>query len=196
MGPDGGGLQPGSESAECSSAPLPVLNLRRKVLDDTVPAGCPAIITWRAYSTTLGTTPPWTACPMTPTHCGPSLRGTHAGAQVPMAWREHLASQGVRTGRSVLHHQVRSTCGTRKFLLQLADGRVVETVGIPIDEDGGGVSRLTVCVSSQVRGAWGSTWSVEAGGRVDGWAVKRGRPVAESACLWAAGMVCSVQCGH
>ena len=36
--------------------------------------------------------------------------------------------QGVRTGRSVLHHEVAAADGTRKFLLQLADGRVVETV--------------------------------------------------------------------
>ena len=34
------------------------------------------------------------------------------------------------------------------MLLQLFDGRLVETVGIPADADGGG--RLTVCVSSQV----------------------------------------------
>jgi len=36
--------------------------------------------------------------------------------------------QGVRTGRSVLHHSVSAADGTRKFLLQLSDGRVVETV--------------------------------------------------------------------
>lgn len=36
--------------------------------------------------------------------------------------------QGVRTGRSVLHHSVSAADGTRKFLLQLVDGRVVETV--------------------------------------------------------------------
>ena len=34
------------------------------------------------------------------------------------------------------------------MLSQLFDGRLVETVGIPADADGGG--RLTVCVSSQV----------------------------------------------
>jgi adenine C2-methylase RlmN of 23S rRNA A2503 and tRNA A37 len=43
---------------------------------------------------------------------------------------------------------VSSPDGTVKFLLQLFDGRLVETVGIPADRDGGG--RLTVCVSSQV----------------------------------------------
>jgi len=88
---------------------------------------------------------------------------------VPAAWRAQLLADGVRTGRSILQHQVESPCGTRKFLLQLADGRVVETVGIPADKDpanyptggegkegsetertGGGRNRLTVCVSSQV----------------------------------------------
>lgn len=54
-----------------------------------------------------------------------------------------------RSGRSILHHKVSAPDGTSKFLLQLADGRIVETVGIPSDEDHG--SRLTVCVSSQVR---------------------------------------------
>ena len=46
------------------------------------------------------------------------------------------------------HDVQASPDGTVKFLLQLFDGRLVETVGIPADTDGGG--RLTVCVSSQV----------------------------------------------
>lgn len=54
-----------------------------------------------------------------------------------------------RSGRSILHHSVGAADGTRKFLLQLYDGRIVEAVGIPADEDHG--ARLTVCVSSQVR---------------------------------------------
>ncbi len=56
--------------------------------------------------------------------------------------------QGVRTGRSVVHHVVEARDGTRKFLLQLFDGRVVEAVGIPADDSER--PRLTVCVSSQV----------------------------------------------
>lgn len=44
---------------------------------------------------------------------------------------------------------VKAADGTEKFLLQLADGRVVETVGIPVDDQDS--PRLTVCVSSQVR---------------------------------------------
>lgn len=65
--------------------------------------------------------------------------------QVPKVWREQLKARGLRTGRSLLHSTVTAPDGTRKFLLQLADGRLVETVGIPADG-----SRLTVCVSSQV----------------------------------------------
>jgi 23S rRNA (adenine2503-C2)-methyltransferase len=48
----------------------------------------------------------------------------------------------------VLHHVVSARDGTKKFLLQLFDGRVVEAVGIPAE--GADRSRLTVCVSSQV----------------------------------------------
>ena len=55
----------------------------------------------------------------------------------------------MRSGRSIIHSTAVSDDGTIKFLLQLYDGRLVETVGIPADRDGG--SRLTVCVSSQVR---------------------------------------------
>ena len=52
------------------------------------------------------------------------------------------------TGRSKLHHSVTAQDGTRKFLLQLQDGLIVETVGIPADESE--KARLTACVSSQV----------------------------------------------
>jgi len=61
---------------------------------------------------------------------------------LPKAWRESLAEQPL--GRSALHHRSIAPDGTRKYLLQLADGAVVETVGIPT------AKRLTVCVSSQV----------------------------------------------
>lgn len=44
-----------------------------------------------------------------------------------------------------------SADGTRKYILQLADGQTVETVGIPTREGMGAAGeRLTVCVSSQV----------------------------------------------
>ncbi|KAG2424515.1 hypothetical protein HXX76_014396 [Chlamydomonas incerta] len=63
---------------------------------------------------------------------------------IPKEWRAQLLADGVRTGRSLIHHSVGDADGTRKFLLQLDDGRIVETVGIPTED------RLTVCVSSQV----------------------------------------------
>jgi hemolysin activation/secretion protein len=69
---------------------------------------------------------------------------------LPKEFREQLAQSGVVTGRSAVHHSVKAPDGTQKLLLQLQEGRVVETVGIPVtDQDG--KQRLTVCVSSQVR---------------------------------------------
>lgn len=57
-------------------------------------------------------------------------------------WREAVAD--VPIGRSSLHYRLESPDGTVKYLLRLADGHIIETVGIPTDK------RLTVCVSSQV----------------------------------------------
>lgn len=68
---------------------------------------------------------------------------------VPKGALQQLADSGVVTGRSVVHHTVKAPDGTQKFLLQLQDGHVVETVGIPVT-DTNGKKRLTVCVSSQV----------------------------------------------
>ncbi|EFJ44993.1 hypothetical protein VOLCADRAFT_121224 [Volvox carteri f. nagariensis] len=75
------------------------------------------------------------------------LKGAHSVEEItaiPKSWRAQLLADGVRSGRSRLHHSVGDEDGTRKFLLQLHDGRIVETVGIPTED------RLTVCVSSQV----------------------------------------------
>jgi 23S rRNA (adenine2503-C2)-methyltransferase len=60
----------------------------------------------------------------------------------PKQWRENLADYAI--GRSKIHYEARAIDGTIKFLLQLSDGQIVETVGIPTEK------RLTVCVSSQV----------------------------------------------
>ncbi|USR91136.1 23S rRNA (adenine(2503)-C(2))-methyltransferase RlmN [Phormidium yuhuli AB48] len=60
----------------------------------------------------------------------------------PKAWRE--ANQDVTLGRSTIHHRSISPDGTIKYLLKLADGNIIETVGMPTQR------RLTVCVSSQV----------------------------------------------
>lgn len=60
----------------------------------------------------------------------------------PKQWREQLADYPI--GRSQIYHQSIAPDRTIKYLLQLADGQIIETVGIPTEK------RLTVCVSSQV----------------------------------------------
>jgi 23S rRNA (adenine2503-C2)-methyltransferase len=60
----------------------------------------------------------------------------------PKLWRQEMA--GTEIGRSQIHHKIETKDGTMKFLLRLADGAIVETVGIPTSK------RLTVCVSTQV----------------------------------------------
>jgi 23S rRNA (adenine2503-C2)-methyltransferase len=69
----------------------------------------------------------------------------------PKQWRSELAEFPI--GRSSLHYRAEAPDGTVKFLLKLADGQIVETVGIPTFDQGlveGKLERLTVCVSSQV----------------------------------------------
>jgi 23S rRNA (adenine2503-C2)-methyltransferase len=60
----------------------------------------------------------------------------------PKQWREKLVDYPI--GRSSLHFQSIAPDRTRKYLLRLADGLIIETVGIPSEK------RLTVCVSTQV----------------------------------------------
>jgi 23S rRNA (adenine2503-C2)-methyltransferase len=60
----------------------------------------------------------------------------------PKQWRVDRAE--VPVGRSTIHHHSVAPDGTTKYLLSLADGQIIETVGIPSRD------RLTVCVSSQV----------------------------------------------
>ncbi|QZZ20080.1 23S rRNA (adenine(2503)-C(2))-methyltransferase RlmN [Leptothermofonsia sichuanensis E412] len=87
----------------------------------------------------------------------------------PKQWRSELES--VLVGRSTLHYRSPAPDGTVKFLLRLADGNIIETVGIPTFREETrdnrraftknhpspssplshpSLSRLTVCVSSQV----------------------------------------------
>jgi hypothetical protein len=85
------------------------------------------------------------------------LRGARSIGELrglPRAMLDQLRELGVVTGRSAVHHHVVAGDGVQKLLLQLAEGHVVETVGIPAKDDGGR-QRLTVCVSSQVRGGGG-----------------------------------------
>ncbi len=60
----------------------------------------------------------------------------------PKQFRESVANYPI--GRSDIHFQTVAPDETRKYLLQLQDGLIIEAVGIPTDK------RLTVCVSSQV----------------------------------------------
>ncbi len=95
---------------------------------------------------------------------------SHAEISVfPKQWRSTLAE--VPIGRSTLHHRSVAPDGTVKYLLQLTDGQIVETVGIPSFGSRGAQEqrsrgetlnpkskiqnpkskqRLTVCVSTQV----------------------------------------------
>ena len=57
-------------------------------------------------------------------------------------WRQEIADFPI--GRSVIHHRSVAPDATVKYLLQLSDGNIIETVGIPSHK------RLTVCISSQV----------------------------------------------
>lgn len=72
-------------------------------------------------------------------------------SNLPNAMRQALAEQAPLTVPIIVDRQV-SADGTRKFLLELADGCQVETVGIPSrDVDSQGKPRrLTVCFSTQV----------------------------------------------
>jgi len=82
----------------------------------------------------------------------------------PKQWRTAVAE--VAIGRSTIHRRSTAPDGTVKFLLQLSDGQIIETVGMPTlkwknlkakeikpdasDLSAADLDRLTVCVSSQV----------------------------------------------
>ncbi|KAG0462292.1 hypothetical protein HPP92_020768 [Vanilla planifolia] len=70
-------------------------------------------------------------------------------SHLPQAFREELRKAGWMVGRSSTHHVVTASDGTIKILIRLHDNRLIETVGIPVDDDKG-FYRLTACVSSQV----------------------------------------------
>lgn len=72
---------------------------------------------------------------------------------LPSSLRSVLAQRFFISAPKLVAKQV-SSDGTRKYALELADGAIVETVGIP-SEDG---SRLTVCFSSQVGCPMGCTF--------------------------------------
>ncbi|MEO1211024.1 MAG: 23S rRNA (adenine(2503)-C(2))-methyltransferase RlmN [Cyanobacteria bacterium J06638_20] len=72
-------------------------------------------------------------------------QGAHSLSEISVfskQWRAEMADYPV--GRSRIHYRSEATDGTIKFLLQQADGQIIETVGMPT------AKRLTVCVSSQI----------------------------------------------
>ncbi|RWR86086.1 putative dual-specificity RNA methyltransferase RlmN [Cinnamomum micranthum f. kanehirae] len=72
-----------------------------------------------------------------------------AFSHLPQAFRNDLKEAGWRVGRSPIHQSVTAADGTVKILILLEDNRLIETVGIPVEDDKGSI-RLTACVSSQV----------------------------------------------
>ncbi|KAL6126635.1 hypothetical protein ACLB2K_074681 [Fragaria x ananassa] len=70
-------------------------------------------------------------------------------SQVPLAFRNELEEAGWKVGRSPIYNTVTAADGTVKLLIKLEDNRLIETVGIPV-QDEKGLTRLTACVSSQV----------------------------------------------
>lgn len=70
-------------------------------------------------------------------------------SHLPQAFRNDLEEAGWKVGRSPVHRAVTAADGTIKLLIKLEDNRLVETVGIPVEDDKGSV-RLTACISSQV----------------------------------------------
>lgn len=81
-------------------------------------------------------------------------KGVHSYAEMtnlPAALRSELETCAPFTFPTIVDKQV-SADGTRKYVLQLACGNLVETVGIPSTEadDEAGSKRLTVCFSTQV----------------------------------------------
>ncbi|XP_028081264.1 uncharacterized protein LOC114282726 isoform X2 [Camellia sinensis] len=70
-------------------------------------------------------------------------------SHLPQAFRNDLEEAGWKVGRSPVHRAVTAADGTIKLLIKLEDNTLVETVGIPVEDDKGSV-RLTACISSQV----------------------------------------------
>jgi 23S rRNA (adenine2503-C2)-methyltransferase len=84
------------------------------------------------------------------------VRSLNEISVLPKQWRSQIAE--VPIGRSTEHFRSEARDGTVKYLLKLADGQIVETVGIPNfkwgknvpTDDSSNLDRLTVCVSTQV----------------------------------------------
>jgi 23S rRNA (adenine2503-C2)-methyltransferase len=67
-------------------------------------------------------------------------------SNLPKQLRERLAEE-FPMGLPAVERRYNSTDGTCRYLLKLSDGKTVETVWMPAEEDAG---RATICISSQV----------------------------------------------
>ena len=79
---------------------------------------------------------------------GRGARSFDEMTDIPAGLRETLAGRLAFPSPHIASKQI-SADGTRKYLLELADGATVETVGLPTDD------RLTVCFSTQAGCAMG-----------------------------------------
>lgn len=70
-------------------------------------------------------------------------------SNVPKDLRNQLSDAFPVASLQLFNKQI-SKDGTRKYVFQLADGCLVETVGMPTFRNDGSIDRLSVCVSSQV----------------------------------------------
>ncbi|PIN01785.1 23S rRNA (adenine(2503)-C(2))-methyltransferase [Handroanthus impetiginosus] len=77
------------------------------------------------------------------------VKGIQDFSHLPLAFRNELQEAGWSVGRSPIYKEVTAADGTVKLLIKLEDNRLVETVGIPVEDEKGSF-RLTACVSSQV----------------------------------------------
>lgn len=68
---------------------------------------------------------------------------------LPLTLRTKLQEECSFQPTTIIDKQI-SRDGTRKYVIQLADGHYVETVGIPSYDSSNSLKRLTVCFSTQV----------------------------------------------
>jgi 23S rRNA (adenine2503-C2)-methyltransferase len=76
---------------------------------------------------------------------------------VPKNLRNKLNETFPLETMTIFNKQI-SLDGTRKYVLKLSDGCLVETVGMPSYDENGAITRLTVCASSQVGCAMACTF--------------------------------------
>ena len=77
------------------------------------------------------------------------VKSYDAMTNVPKALRDKLAQDFPLSSAEVVEKQI-SADGTRKYVIRLSDGELVEMVGIPTFDEEGEVDKLTVCFSTQV----------------------------------------------